>query len=100
VSSPPPSRQGFSIFIDTVCEGRVPLWWDERGRPLVYATEREAQREIADDLRDRLQQFLDGEREFEDAMMVEEYILPVSVLPDGAVTTAGGDCFLPRATGA
>jgi hypothetical protein len=92
------TRDGFCIFIDTVCEGRVPLWWDEQGRPLVYATEREAQREIADDLRDRLQQFLDGEREFEDAMTVEEYILPVCVLPDGSVTTTEGDHFLPRMT--
>jgi hypothetical protein len=67
------------------------------GRPLVYATERDAQREIADDLRDRLQQFLNGEREFDDAMTVEEYILTVSVFPDGTVTTAEGDYFLPRA---
>jgi len=32
-----------------------------------------------------LQDFIDGERELDDAMTVEEYVVEVDVLPDGSV---------------
>lgn len=58
-----------------------------------FATELEAQREIVDHAMTRLRQFLDGERDFEDAMTVEEYIVPVSVEDDGTITDEAGNVF-------
>ncbi len=87
-------RQGFCIYIHTFCQGPVPLVSDENGY-VVFATELEAQREIADYQMTRLQQFLDGEREFEDAMEVEEYIMPVTVRPDGVIVDEEGRRFGP-----
>jgi hypothetical protein len=87
------SEPAFCVFIDTVCEGRIPAWHDEKGSPVVYATLEAAQREIADDVMEKLRQFLEGEREFEDAMTVEDYILPVDVLPDGSILDEDGNCF-------
>ena len=77
--------RGFCIFIDTLCEGSVPSVRDEHGKPFVFATELEAQREIADCMQMRLQQFIDGERDFDDAITCEEYVVEVEVLPDGSV---------------
>ena len=34
---------------------------------------------------ERLDQFLNGERSFEDAMTVEDYLVKVTVLPDGSI---------------
>lgn len=52
---------------------------------MVFDTELEAQKEIADNQITRLQQFIDGEREFDDAMQVDEYVVPVEVLANGKV---------------
>jgi hypothetical protein len=87
------SESAFCIFIDTVCEGWIPAWHDENRMPVVYPTLEAAQREIADDVMEKLRQFLEGERDFEDAMTVEDYILPVDVLPDGSVRDEDGNCF-------
>jgi len=62
-------------------------------RVCIFPTELEAQREIADFMITRLQEFPDGEREFEDAVTVEEYIVAVDVFPDGTVVDANGNCF-------
>ena len=91
-----PVRSGYVIFITTICEGRVPAWYDESNFPVVYSTELEAQREIADDLMEHLRQFLDGERDFDDAMTVEDFILPVDVWPDGSISTEDGTTFGKR----
>src|SRR5580765_6804806 len=85
--------KGFCIYITTVCEGAVPSVRDEHGLPCVFKTEVEAQREIADFMITRLQEFLDGERDFEDAMEIEEYVLPVDVHPDGSIADANGNQF-------
>jgi hypothetical protein len=87
------NKSAYCIFISTVCEGRIPAWHDENLMPVVYQTVEAAQREIADDVMERLQQFLDGQREFDDAMTVEDYILPVNVLPDGSILDEDGNCF-------
>ena len=84
---------GFCIYITTVCEGAVPSVRDERGLPCVFKTELEAKREIADFIMTRLQEFIDGHRDFEDAMTVEEYIVPVDVYPDGSVVDEAGNHF-------
>jgi hypothetical protein len=87
------NASGYCIFIDTICEGRIPAWHDEKGLPVVYPTVEAAQREIADDVMEKLHQFLEGERDFEDAMTVEDYILPVDVLPDGSILDEDDNCF-------
>jgi hypothetical protein len=56
---------------------------DEDGYP-VFATELEAQLEIADCRMIRLREFIAGYRDFDDATTTEEYIVPVTVHPDGA----------------
>ena len=88
-------RTGFCIFINTFCQGPVPLVSDENGY-VVFETELEAQKEVVDYQMTRLQQFLDGERDFEDAMETEEYIVPVMVHPDGVITDEAGNRFGPR----
>jgi hypothetical protein len=84
---------GYSIFLDIICQGRIPAWHDEKGMPVVFWTIELAQREIVEDLVDRLQEFLDGERPLEDALTVEDYILPVNVLPNGSILDEDGNCF-------
>ena len=61
--------------------------------PVVDATIEAAQREIADDVMEKLRQFLEDEHDFDDAMTVEDYILPVDVLPDGSILDEDGNCF-------
>lgn len=87
------SRSGFCIYIDTVCDGPVPVQHDEEGHPVVHATEVEAQRDIAEDVIERCQQFLAGERAFDDAMTVEEYVEAVDVGNEGAISDMHGNRF-------
>lgn len=86
-------RNGFCIYIDTFCQGAVPAVSDGDGKYVIFQTEIEAQREIADHQIMRLQQFLDGERDFEDAMTVEEYLVPVTIHPDGVIVDMDGNAF-------
>jgi len=90
-------RNGFCIYINTLCQGPVPVVTEGKGKYVVFKTELEAQREVADYAMTRLQQFLDGERDFDDAITVEEYVVPVTVHPDGTITDADGNCFGPYA---
>jgi hypothetical protein len=89
------SRDGFCIYINTFCQGPVPVVSDENGY-VVFVTELEAQKEIVDNQMTRLQQFLDGEREYVDAIEVEEYVVPVTVHPDGKIVDEDGRCFGPE----
>lgn len=89
------TRDGFCIFIDTFFQGPVPAVRDEADKYVVFETEVEAQKEIADHAMTRIQQFLDGERDFDDAMTVEEYVVPVTVHPDGTITDQNGNPFGP-----
>ena len=86
------SVPGYAIYVDTLAKGRVPV---ERSddKPIVYATERNAQFEIVDSTILRLQQFLSGERDHEDATYIEEYIVPVDLHPDGSITDEAGKTF-------
>lgn len=88
-------RDGFCIYINTFCQGPVPVVSDDNGY-VVFATELEAQKEIVDNQMTRLQQFLDGEREYEDAIQVEEYVVPVAVHLDGEIVDEAGNCFGPN----
>ena len=88
-------RNGYCIYINTLCQGPVPVVSDGEGKYVVFETELAAQREIVDNAMTRLQQFLDGERDFADAITVEEYVVPVSVHSDGTITDEAGDTFGP-----
>jgi hypothetical protein len=88
-------RDGFCIYINTFCQGPVPVVSDDDGY-VVFTTELEAQKEIVDNQIPRLQQFLDGEREYEDAIEVEEYVVPVTVHPDGKIVDEDSNCFGPN----
>lgn len=88
-------RDGFCIYINTFCQGPLPVVSDEDGY-IVFATELEAQKEIVDNQITRLRQFLDGEREYEDAIEVEEYVVPVTVHPDGKIVDEAGRSFGPE----
>jgi hypothetical protein len=91
-----PDTIGFCIYINTLCQGPVPVVSDGEGKYVVFETELEAQREIVDNAMIRLEQFLEGERDFDDAITVEEYVVPVTVYPDGTITDETGNCFGPR----
>ena len=45
----------------------------------------------------RLQEFMDGERDFEDAIETEEYVVAVTVQPDGTIIDEDGRRFGSRA---
>ena len=66
---------------------------DAPERPCVFPTKLDAQREIADFALIRLREFMNGERDFEDAVAVEEYVLEVEVQPDGSILDPDGNCF-------
>lgn len=83
-------RSGYSIFCPTFFQGTIPACYAGDGSPIVFATELEAQREIADNQLARFQQFLDGEREFDDAIATDEFVLPVDLWPDGSISLKDG----------
>ena len=86
------SRKGYSIFINTFFQEAVPAVTEpfpdghggETERVCVFPTEREAQLEIVDSMMIRLQQFIDGGRDFEDAVTLDEYVVEVEIPEDGA----------------
>lgn len=61
--------------------------------PVIFTTELDAQREIADTQLIRIQQFLDGERDFDDAIATDEFVLPVDVWPDGRISIEDGRMY-------
>lgn len=92
------SHRGYGIFIDTLCEGSVPSVGEVRsddpshGQTMcIYPTEREAQLEIVDEMMTRLQQFIDGDRDFDDAVSVLEYVVEVEVSQCGKITIVHDD---------
>jgi len=89
-------RNGFCIYVNFLFQGPAPVLSDGDDKYVVFETELEAQKELVDNQMTRLQQFLDGERDFEDAMTVEEYIVPVCVHPDGVITDEDGRSFGPE----
>ena len=89
-------KVGYCIYINTFCQGPVPVVSDGEDKYIVFETELEAQKEIIDNTKIRLQQFLDGERDFDDAITVEEYVVPVTVHPDGSFADEDGNCFGPH----
>jgi hypothetical protein len=89
------SRPAFAIFCRTLCQGVIPTWRDEKGYPVTYVSEREAQLEIVDATIELLEQFIAGERDYADTLMMDDFVLPVEVWPDGSISTEAGDWFGP-----
>ncbi len=87
-----PVKSGYSVFMPTVFQGTM-LACYENDYPVVFPSELEAQREIADNQLTRIQQFLDGERDFDDAIVTDEFVLPVKVWPDKSITTEHGRIY-------
>lgn len=85
-----PRNSGYAIFRGCWLQGPMPACYDETDYPVVFATELEAQREIADSQLIRIRQFLDGERDFEDAITTDEFVLPVVVWSDGKISAEDG----------
>jgi hypothetical protein len=83
----------YCIFMNTVCEGKIPAWRNETGGILLHSTEREAQLEIADYTVIRIRQFQQGERDFKDA--IEDYIETVSFRGDGTFCDFEGTSYGP-----
>lgn len=52
---------------------------------LLFLTEREAQMEMADRMMTKLEEFIDGERDFEDAVALDEHVLEVVRRDDGKI---------------
>ena len=71
----------------------MPACYDETDYPVVFPTELEAQREIADNQLTRIQEFLDGKRDHEDAIATDEFVLPVEVWSDGRISIEDGRIF-------
>jgi hypothetical protein len=95
ILQPPAERtaSGYAIYINTLCQGRVPVERSETDKPVVYPTERAAQCAIIDWTIPRLHQFLAGERDYEDATTIEEYVEPVDLHPDGSITDEYGNRY-------
>ncbi|NOS99201.1 MAG: hypothetical protein HOP29_01075 [Phycisphaerales bacterium] len=74
----------YCVFIDTIRDGTVPSVCDGEGKPCLFETRLEAEREIADNMITRLQEFIDGERDFDDAITTEEYVDEVNAPPHGS----------------
>ena len=94
--SSPGLRTGYCIYIDTLCQGPIPIVSEGEGKYVIFDSELEAQKEIVDNQMTRLQEFLDGERDYEDAISVDEYVVPVTIHPDGKIVDEDGRCFGPE----
>ena len=88
-----PIGPGYAIFRWYLFPGARPACYDETNHPVVFASELEAQLEIADNQLTRLRELLDGERDFDDAVTLDEFVLPVNVWPDRRVSTNDGNLF-------
>jgi hypothetical protein len=89
----PESQLAYCVYFNTVVDGPVPSVRNGEGYPFVFPTRDAAEREIADNAIDRLQEYLDGERDFDDAMTVEEYVVDVMVHPDGSISDEADNFF-------
>jgi hypothetical protein len=89
-------QTGYCIYLDTFFQGQVPILTDGDDKYIVFVTELEAQKEVADYAITRLKQFLDGKRDFDDAISVQEYVVPVTLHSDGSFTDEQGRSFGPK----
>lgn len=83
-------QTGYCVFMNTFFDGPTVAVRYGDNRPWVFASEREAQLDIVDSLKIQLAQFESGERDYEDAISIDEYVVPVTVLNDGSVLDEHG----------
>jgi hypothetical protein len=86
----PEPKNRWIIVTPTICQGDIPAYWDEDDKPVTYATQREAWKEIADTQIMKLQEFIDDETRDDDEVPEfepEDYIIPCDVHPDGVIAT-------------
>ncbi len=72
----------YCICINSVVEGVIPIVTDEYGKPVLFQSIRDAELEIADGMITRLQEFIDGGRDFADAVSFDEFVVEVSSADD------------------
>ena len=79
----------YMIVGESVVEGLQPTVMVSEGdspfEPLLFPTEREAQMEMADRMMSKLEEFIDGERDFDDAVALDEHVLEVVRRGDGKI---------------
>lgn len=83
--------------MDTVFQGVIPTVTDGDGHYVLFDTQLEAQKEVVDHHMTKLRQFLDGERDYEDAITVDEYVVRVEIRPDGTFLDEHGRVFSSKA---
>lgn len=71
----------------------MPVRRTPTGFPLVCPTREAAEREIAETIMERMRLFLSAEATLEEAMEMGEYIVDVTVLPDGSVVDESDNYF-------
>lgn len=59
----------------------------------VFATQSEAEREIARAMIGSLQEFIEDRKDFDDATTLKEFAVDVDILPDGKLVTEDGCTF-------
>lgn len=87
----------FIIVGDSFVDGLQPTVMVSEGdspfEHLLFPTEREAQMEMADRMMTKLEEFIDGERDFDDAVALDEHVLEVVRRGDGKIFPK--DCAMP-----
>ena len=100
-SFPPPSTaqlsylDGFCICIDTCFQVKKIAVTDQLNRPCIFNSERAAQAEIVENLMTRLHEFLDGERDYEDAITIDEFVERVHLKSNEIWVDENGNSLSP-----
>jgi hypothetical protein len=79
------NEHGYIIAVDSLAEGCTAVQRGADGMPVVYETRIEAERDVVQDFITRLQEFLRGERAFDDATFLEDCILEVTRNANGSL---------------
>ena len=78
---------GYTLMIDTLCQGIVPTWWEcDTNVPVIVATREEAQADIDETIAEFAAQIAAGEREPEDTDL-GEWIEAATLHDDGSLVT-------------
>jgi len=85
----------------TLINGTPSTWesGDGNDRPVTYATEREAWKDLADFQIMRLQDFIDDDTRDDDEVPEfepEDYVVPCTVYPDGHIEGEDGTIYDPK----
>lgn len=84
-------KQGYVVITPTLCQGNRLAWSSQKEgeevHPLIFNSVRDAQLEIIELLEDNIQQFKDGERDWEDigGGLEDEFIAEYIEYEDGAI---------------